>query len=361
MRYRFLFILLLFSLSACTLQVNVLTPQPLDDPDSRTATPPPFPTFTFTLETSELGTLTATPPPYPTFTLTPTITPSPLPRNVGTVPIQFEPNGTYVDVVDTILAGTSKTYSLNALKGQVMSISVHQPENGNWTLVPLKIVGADGTTLCPQQENRECYFWRGALPAAQNYFVTLTPYIDIVDFTLRVAINPPGAASQTFNYVSRDGSLSFSYPDDFAPVRFTEMYMYKFAPELTLQFMDTNSMTNTNLLEAYFLFSTSSDADAAENCFQPPAWAEQSEQAAGEVMVNGIQFVRSKFGGAATGNVHEREIYRTIHNQVCYEVSFMLHYVDVGMFPPEMNVTEFDRAALMQRFETILSTLLIKQ
>lgn len=361
MRYRFLFLLLLFSLSACTFQADVLTPQPFVDPDSRTATPPPFPTFTFTPETSALGTLTATPPPYPTFTLTPTITPSPFPRNVGTVPIRFDPNGTYVDVVDTILAGTSKTYSLNALKGQSMSISVHQPETGNWTLVPLKIVGADGTTLCPQPENRECYFWRGELPAAQNYFVTLTPYIDIADFTLRVAINKPGAISQAFNYVSRDGSLAFSYPDDFAPVRFTEMHIYKFEPELTLQFIDTNSLMNTNLLEAYFLFSAVSDTNAAENCFQPPAWAEQSEQAVGEITINGIQFTQSEFGGVATGNMYEREIYRTVRSQVCYEVSFMLHYVDVGMFPPEMNVTEFDRAALMQRFETILSTLLIKQ
>jgi len=360
MRYRFLFLLLLFSLSACTFQTEVLTPQSVVDPDSRTATPPPFSTFTYTPYTSELDMLTATPPPYPTFTFTPAITSSPFPINIGTVPIQFDPNGTYVDVVDTILAGTSKTYSLNALKGQIMSISMHQPETGNWTLVPLKIVGADGTTLCPQKENRECYFWRGELPATQNYFVTLTPYIDIAGFTLRVAINPPGAASQTFKYVSKDGSILFSYPDDFAPVRFTEMHIYKFEPELTLQFIDTNSMTNTNLLEAYFLFSTSSATDAAENCFQPPVWAEQSERAVGEVTVNGIQFTRSEFGGVATGNVYEREIYRTVHNQVCYEASFMTHYVDVGMFPPEMNVTEFDRVALMQRFETILSTLVIK-
>ena len=65
--------------------------------------------------------------------------------------IRFAANGTYADVVDSIATGASKTYSLNAMKGQVMSVSVlPQIPDGNWGYIPMQIKGADGTVLCPQ-------------------------------------------------------------------------------------------------------------------------------------------------------------------------------------------------------------------
>ncbi|MEP7135315.1 MAG: hypothetical protein ABI904_10320 [Chloroflexota bacterium] len=358
MRYGFLFILLLLSLSACTFQVDVLTPEPSANLDLLSATPRPFPTFTPTT-LSDSAAPTETPPPYPTSPAPPTITPSPLPRNIGTYPIRFAPDGTYVDVVDTIVAGTSKTYSVNALKGQVMSISFHQSDIGNWTVVPLKIVGADGTVLCPQNENTTCYFWRGVLPVTQAYFVTLTPFIDIQDFTLRVAIDPPGTASQSFQYVSQSKNASFTYSDEFAPVRFTEMHFYKFEPEAVFQFIDTQSLSGTNLIEAYFIFSASADPALVESCFQPPDWV-TNEVVTGEVNINDVKFVRNTRGGVATGNIYDEISYRTRLNEVCYEARYLIHYADVALFPPEMNVREFDRVALLQKLDAILSTLIIK-
>src|SRR4030095_10186287 len=119
MRYRFLLFFLLVSLSACSFDVEVITPA-ASVPESGTATPPSaftLPPDTSTTSTSFPGSalLTETPPAFPAFTTTP------LPRNLGTFPIRFDPNGTYVDITDTILAGTSKTYSISASKGQVMS------------------------------------------------------------------------------------------------------------------------------------------------------------------------------------------------------------------------------------------------
>ena len=76
--------------------------------------------------------------------------------------IRFAENGTYADVVDSIATGASKTYSLNAMKGQVMSVSIlPQISDGNWGYIPMQIKGADGNVLCPQVDNPQCIFWRG--------------------------------------------------------------------------------------------------------------------------------------------------------------------------------------------------------
>jgi len=365
MRYRFLVISLVFILSACSFQVDIWTPAPsvshsptpIPFEELLSATPPPFPTFTFTPYSPDMGTRTATPPPYPTFTFTPTITPSPLPVNLGVTPIRFGANGTYMDVVDTILAGTSKTYSVSAMKGQVMSISVHQSEEGNWTVIPMKIVGADGTILCPPQANRECYFWRGVLPSTQEYFITLTPATDVLNFTLRVVIPPLSANKQTFLYQNETAILT--YTDEFAPARFHGAEVYKIAPALTLELIDMNSYLNTNLLEAYFLFGSSSDGTLLQTCMQPVSLG-GPENIIGEETVDNLQFTHSKGGGIAAGNIYELTYYRTVYEDVCYEVTYFVHYGNIGAYSPGSGVQEFDRAALMQRFKAVLSTLVIK-
>ncbi len=349
MRYRFLFISLLLSLSACTFQVNVLTPEPSVGSEFATSTPYP----------PEMGILTASPSSFPTFTSTPAITPSPIPRNPGTTPIRFAPNGTYIDVVDTILVGTSKTYSISALKGQVMSISVHQSEAGNWTVVPIEISGADGTTLCPQPENRECYFWRGALPVTQDYFVTLTPSIDVADFTLRVAINPPGMPTQSFQYLGASRNISLSYTDAFAPARFPGAAIYKVTPGIVLDFIDTQYYANTNLDEAYFLFGSTHENNIVESCTQPVSFG-GPERVVSAVNINGIKFVRSEGSGVALGSIYEQIYHRATYQGVCYEVTFFFHYANIGNYMPDAGIKEFDRTALLQKFEGILATLIIK-
>ena len=347
MRYRFLFLLLLLTLSACTFQVDVLTPEPVLE------------NITSTPYSPEPGMLTATPPPFPTFTFTPMITASPIPSDPGTYPIRFAPNGTYIDVVDTILAGTSKTYSINAMKGQVMSISIHQSAEGNWTVVPIKIVGADGKTICPSKVDGGCSSWRGVLPASQDYFVTLTPVIDVEDFTLRVAINPLGTTSQSFQYVSKNNKAIFSYPDDFAPTRYPEYPVNKIEPEHAISYINVQAFTDTNLVEAYFLFGSSDNTDVVGSCLQVSAQV-PNEQLVGNVSINGRQFVRSEGGGVAAGNIYEQTYYRAASQGVCYEITFFVHYGNIGNYSPDLGVKEFDRTALMQKFEAILSTLIIK-
>jgi len=346
MRYRFLLLILVVSLSACSFQVDVVTPPP-------SSTVPP------TKSPPALVLPSDTPSSLPTLTFTPVISPTPLQERAGVYPIQFASNGTYADIADGLTAGASKTYSINALQGQIMSISIRLSPNSTWTVVPMKIVGNDGTVLCPMQVNESCYFWRGVLPATQDYFVTLMPDADVPDFTMRVAIDPPGTTYQSFPYMSKDGMLSFTYTDEFAPVLFPELYVTKSTVELALQLIDTKSLDHTNLSEAYFLFDASKDPGIVASCTQPLS-ASGPETVTGEVNINGIPFTRSEGSGVGAGNLYEQTYYRTAYQGSCYEVTFFVHSTNIGNYPADSGIREFDRESLKQKMESILSTLVMK-
>jgi len=353
MRYKLLVIFLLVNLSACSFQMDVVTPPP-----TLTLSPEPSPALAFPSDIPPLPTSTFTPIPTSAFTQIPTPTALQESAN-GTYSIQFAPGGTYVDIVDSLSAGASRTYSVNASQGQVMSISFHLSPITSWTVIPMKIVGRDGGVLCPTQVNESCYFWHGTLPATQEYFVTLMPDADVFDFTMRVAIDPPGTTSQSFTYNSHDGKASFTYTDVFAPYLFPELYMTKFTPELALQYIDTKSFDKTNLSEAYFLFGLSNDPGNVATCVQPLS-INGTESVTGDVNVNGISFTRSEGSGVGAGNIYEQTYYRAAYNGACYEITFFVHSTNIGNYPADSGVREFDRDALTQKFESILSTLVIK-
>jgi len=92
--------------------------------------------------------------------------------SVGDItPIHFVENGTYADVEVSIPAGANRSYSINAMKGQIMSISLlPKIEEGQWGYGHFKLSGADGTVLCPADLNSECMFWRGVLSSSGNIF-----------------------------------------------------------------------------------------------------------------------------------------------------------------------------------------------
>jgi hypothetical protein len=345
MRFRLLCLLLVLALSACSFQVDVLdNPTP---PPSETAVLPDSPTPTIVFNQD----LSATPPPTPTSTNTA------LPIQAGNeniTPIHFAPDGTYVDIMDSIPAGKSKTYSINAMKGQIMSVSFHQNEDAEWTYITMRIVGEDDTILCAS----DCQFWRGVLPATENFYVIVTPSSDASDFVMRVAINPPGAVTQSFLYENKYRNATLSYTDMFAPTFFPDAQVSKIAPELALQFIDTESYNKTNLIESYFLFGSSTDAQVVSTCTQPASLG-GLETVTGTVPVNGIPFTKSEASGVGAGNIYEQVYYRVVHNAVCYEVTYFIHYANIGNYPAG-EVTEFDQASLLQKFDEILSTLFLK-
>ena len=324
----------------------------------------PAPTQTSVIENTTLPTQPIQFTPIPTFTAEvpptadfPTFTPSTALPDQPNV-IQFAANGTYADIADTIAFGSSKTYSVNAMKGQIMSISIlPQIPDGGWGYIPMQIKGADGSILCPQSADTECMFWRGALPSSQDYYVTLTPNGDVPQFVMRVAINPPGKDTQYFQYNNPATGLSLTYPDSFAPA-IPVVGNYKIVPELALRFIDPSVYDKTNLSEVYLFISSTSDAQVVATCVEPNQNGGGPEQIVGNEVFNGFTFVHSTSEGAGAGNYYEQEIYRMIDKNVCYEVTYFIHSTNIGNYTPG-TVTEFDRNFIMQKLYDVFATFTI--
>jgi hypothetical protein len=353
MKKNWILLILLFA-SACSFQVNVLQPQSTET----VLQPSPVAISTSTLSVIT-PTSTVTPLPSPTVTL------SPLPpiitgpsNSSAVVPIVFAPNATSQMVIGNIPGGSSQTYSLNAFEGQIMSVSILPEKAEQQNSYQLEIHGRDGTILCPIKDDA-CFFWRGALPSTQEYRIKVSaPDGGGGAFSMRVAIDPPGTMSQLFSYTDPQGRFSLSYPDDYAPAHFPGAQVTKISPDFVLQYIDTQQYISTNLGEVYFLLGVSDDPQQVSVCTQPLNF-DQPETELGDTTINGIDFKKSQGGGVGAGNIYEQVYYRTLHNGSCYEVTYFVHYSNIGNYTPG-TVTEFDRTALYQQLDEILASLILK-
>ena len=341
---KILFFLLAVMLSACAAPVSI--------PAMENATEPPQAIqFTPTLTFTPIPTLTAELPTVAPTEGFPTYTP-PTVEAGQPIEIRFPVNGTYADVTDNIVAGGSKTYSLNAIQGQVMSVSI-LPQASAASTISMQIKGKDGSILCPQSTNEQCLFWRGMLPVSQDYFITLSPDGEGLQYVMRVAINPPGMGFQYFDFKSATG-LSLTYPDTFAPA-LPVQGNYKTDPVLTLQLIDSELYEKTNLSEVYLMFSSSFDSKIVSTCTEPnPNGGGGPEYPTGEETINGLTFVHTTAEGAGAGNYYQQEIFRMVSNNACNEVIFFIHFTNVGNYAPG-TVTEFNRDAVMRNLEAVLS------
>jgi hypothetical protein len=346
-------LLILLFTSACSFQVDVLQLQPtatvlLASPISVSST------ATLAVITP---TLTETPAPPPTNTAVPLPSPTLASSNSSLItPIKFAPNATSEMIPGNIAEGASQIYSLGAFQGQMMSVSVLPEKPGLQNTFQLQITGRDGAILCPKKDE-DCSFWRGVLPSTQEYLIKVKAQVSGA-FDLRVAIDPPGTLSQTFNYTDPQGRFTLSYSDDFAPAYYNGGEITKIPPVFSLQYIDTQQLTSTNLSEVYFLLGVSDEPQDVTACTQLLSLG-APETVLGETTINGVNFTKSEATGVGAGNVYEQVYYRTVYNGSCYEVTYFVHYGNIGNYP-EGTVSEFDRTALYQQLDEILVSLILK-
>jgi hypothetical protein len=346
MRWKITILVLAFTVSACTLGAPTeTTPEVL---------PSPIMELLPASETPTPNIVSVQPSPIPTQTLTPTPTQSPTETSSRSIPvaeenrIQFPTGATWVEVGTHLNEGASIEYVLSALKGQVMSVSIEQ----NW---PFTVEVADSATTLTEPDN-ERPFWRGTLPATGDYFIKVKTQAT-GDFTLRVAINPPGQTYQYFDYENPQQTATLRYSDEFAPTINMPVGEFKGTPSLVLEFIRPEFFSpTTNLGEAYFLFSTIVDAGTVATCTQP---LPQLEEISGQETINGYTFTKSQAIGVAAGNIYDQVIYRTVYENICYEAVFYMHSGNIGNYTSG-TVVEFDRGTLLQKFEGILDTFTVQ-
>jgi hypothetical protein len=336
-------------LSACNM--GAATPAAMRQPELALASPTTIPPTLTSVPLAATSTLMLPPPTQGVqAVIVPTSTPLPPPQTVPSNVIKFAAGGTWKDTVDSVPLGGSKVYTLNAMQGQVMSVSI----SGGY--FPIQIQGRNGTVLCPVDANSQCDFWRGTLPLSQDYYITVISGGMETNFTLRVAINPPGRAEQTFSYTSANASLSYS--DQFAPARNLSTLNNKTTPQLSLQMIDTSSYINTNLGEAYFTFGSASDPLTVSACVEPNPNG-MPETSAGNISASGYTFAYSTVSDVGAGNYYEQHIYRTLYNGTCYEAIYFIHSSNIANYTPGV-VKEFDRQGLMDKFNRMLASIQLK-
>ncbi len=284
-----------------------------------------------------------------------TLTPSAVPvvtfdGKINAYRIRFPRNGTWVEITDSLPANGSKRYALAALQGQIMSVSV--PQGFAYSV---NVVGINNTPL--SDPTALSSFWHGVLPSTQDYIVTIGSQMG-GPFSLRIAINPLGHATQIFDFINQQYGVTLRYTDEFAPTTMPVPITIKGTPLLTLAFIDTAFYSpKTNLSEAYLELAASIDPAVVSTCTQ--ASAQFAETITGQVTINGYTFTRSEFSGAAAGNRYDQVTYRTVAQGRCFELASLIHSTNIGNYTPG-TVVEFDRPVLLGKFDTVLNTFLAR-
>jgi hypothetical protein len=221
--------------------------------------------------------------------------------------------------------------------------------------IELGIFGEDGSVLKGQDDPRT--FWRGVLPATQDYYVELTlvgAAREAKDFELSVLINPRGQTTQWQAYRDAARGFELEYSDYFiqsAPP--PAMPLMKGEIALSLSFVGSEYFESTNLDEVYLVVGSTEDADIVSSCMDPVG---AFEKQLGEETVNSIAFQKGAFSEGAAGNIYTQEIYRTRQGNTCYEIGFIMHYANIGNYGPDSGIREFDDEAVQQKLREVLLT-----
>ena len=297
-------------------------------------------------------------PHIPIPTLIPTATPEPtdpsslvLDSNTNAYRIRFAPNATWVEVNDTIAAKTTRRYVLSATQGQMMGVSILQ----GLAALSVEVAGADKKLLSDSRVPSS--FWRGSLPSTQDYILTVASYA-ATPLTMRVSINPPEQAAQNFSFSDKKYQVALNYTDEFATILAEPPAVHKGASLLTLTFIDPAVyFPTTNLGDSYLMLNVAEDPAIVATCTQPST--HPIETVTGQVTINGVSFTRAEVNVGAAGNFFDQISYRTVFNNKCFEVIFLFHSINIGSYSPG-SLVEFDRAALIKKFEAVFDTFLAK-
>ena len=113
----------------------------------------------------------------------------------------------------------------------------------------------------------------------------------------------------------------------------------------------------TNLAGAGVYIGASS-SPAVTSKWSVPA-AGSLEVAQGTTTINGVTFAIFTSSEGAAGNIYEERIYRALYKGTCFELTELLHSLEIGNFTPG-SVIQFDRVKFGGYLEAIVDTITFK-
>jgi hypothetical protein len=151
-------------------------------------------------------------------------------------------------------------------------------------------------------------------------------------------------------YVNSDYNFSFAYPSEDLE---NNNWQYQFATNNILARIDLPDKyySSTNLGEAAFLVGASQDPSIVASCTIPIL----GEEKIGSRAISGNDFTVFYSLEPAAGNRYEAISYRTIKNNICYEIIEFLHWSEISNYTPG-TVKEFNHDLIIMQLDKILST-----
>lgn len=110
----------------------------------------------------------------------------------------------------------------------------------------------------------------------------------------------------------------------------------------------------TNFSDARFTIGTSADPTAVKECLTQ---GNGNPATTAKVTIKGIPYTKLTFGDAGAGNFYETTSYRTVRNNQCYVAEYTIHSTNIGNYPPEQGIKEFDKAAVQNVLEGMVQSL----
>ncbi len=139
------------------------------------------------------------------------------------------------------------------------------------------------------------------------------------------------------NFVDASSGISFVYPKEFS-----------ISAENTL-IIPKSFQPKTNFSEAKFSVLKSSNKQDVDSCYL----VTNGEVSSGFVEINGISFLKTMLGDAGAGNFYETTSYRTVQNNICFNISYVIHSTNIGVYSPDQGISEFDKGLIVSILEKV--------
>lgn len=158
------------------------------------------------------------------------------------------------------------------------------------------------------------------------------------------------ASTSLTTFIGEGNTFNFNYPSQFSlsggGTGYTTQWMQNTTSSgMLLAKVDIlgSFEPNSNFQGATFTVGTSADPSAVANCLlQTNGNASTSTQ----VSINGVPFTEITYGDAGAGNFSDIVSYRTIRNNQCYAVEYVIRWTNILNYPSgtvsQFNETQID-------------------
>lgn len=110
----------------------------------------------------------------------------------------------------------------------------------------------------------------------------------------------------------------------------------------------------SNFNDAKLTVGASRDQVALKGCLIPPVAGELGAHTT--TTVNGTVFSVYTSTDAGAGNLYDVVSYRALHSGTCWAIEYTIHSAQLGNYPPEYQLHQFDKARVKDVLERIVGT-----